>query len=73
MELVFQGGIDDNIYSCYSNLNIDELIYKICKMEGVEDGFVLVFGMLVVFVSMAVFLKVGDYVLVFCVVFGLIY
>jgi O-succinylhomoserine sulfhydrylase len=70
MELAFQGGTDDNIYSRYSNPNTDELIHKICKMEGAEDGFALASGMSAVFASMAAFLKAGDHVLASRAVFG---
>ncbi len=70
MELAFQGGADDNIYSRYSNPNTDELIQKVCAMEGAEDGFALASGMSAVFASMAAFLKAGDHVLASRAVFG---
>jgi O-succinylhomoserine sulfhydrylase len=70
MELAFQGAADDNIYSRYSNPNTDELIQKVCAMEGAEDGFALASGMSAVFASMAAFLKAGDHVLASRAVFG---
>ena len=70
MELAFQGGADDNIYSRYSNPNTDELIRKVCAMEGAEDGFALASGMSAVFASIAAFLRAGDHVIASRAVFG---
>lgn len=70
MELAFEGGTADNIYSRYGNPNTDELIRKICAMEGAEDGFALASGMSAVFASMAAFLRAGDHILASRAVFG---
>lgn len=70
MEAAFAGDTADNIYSRYSNPNTDELIAKVCAMEGAEDGFATASGMAAVFASMAAFLKAGDHVLASRAVFG---
>ncbi len=70
MEDAFAGNSDANIYSRYSNPNTDELIGKICDMEGAEDGFAMASGMSAVFASMAAFLRSGDHVLASRAVFG---
>ncbi len=70
MEAAFRGEADDNIYSRYSNPNTDELVQKICAMEGAEDGFALASGMSAVFASMAAFLHSGDHILASRAVFG---
>lgn len=70
MRDTFAGEAEGIIYSRYSNPNTDELIRKICNLEGCEDGFALASGMSAVFVSMAAFLNAGDHVLVSSSVFG---
>lgn len=70
MEAAFRGEAEGNIYSRYSNPNTDELVHKICAMEGAEDGFALASGMSAVFASMAAFLRSGDHILASRAVFG---
>lgn len=60
---LFTGEINDNIYSRYSNPNVNEFIDKMCIMEGTEDGFGTASGMSAVFSSMIPFLKKGDHLL----------
>lgn len=66
----FSGEAEGIIYSRYSNPNTDELIRKVCTMEGAEDGFATASGMAAVFASMAAFLEAGDHVLSSRAVFG---
>lgn len=66
----FAGKEEGIIYSRYSNPNTDELIRKVCKMEGAEDGFATASGMAAVFASMAAFLQAGDHVVASRAVFG---
>lgn len=70
MEEAFTGGNDDIIYTRYNNPNNDELIRKVCSLEGAEDGFATASGMAAVFASMAAFLEAGDHVLASRAVFG---
>ena len=63
MRDTFAGEAEGLIYSRYSNPNTDELIAKICRMEGTADGFATASGMAAVFASLAAFLRAGDHVL----------
>ncbi len=66
----FAGEAEGIIYSRYSNPNTDELIQKVCAMEGAEDGFATASGMAAVFASMMAFLKAGDHLLASRALFG---
>lgn len=70
MRDTFAGQTEGIIYSRYSNPNTDELITKMCAMEGAEAGFATSSGMSAVFASMMAFLKMGDHVLASRAVFG---
>ena len=61
---------DRNIYSRYSNPNSSELIEKVCKMEGAEDGFAFASGMSAVFSTFAALLDSGDHILSARSIFG---
>ena len=70
MRDTFAGEADGIIYSRYSNPNTDELIHKVCALEGTEDGVATASGMSAVFASMAAFLEQGDHILASRAVFG---
>lgn len=70
MRDTFAGETEGIIYTRYSNPNNDELIRKVCTMEGTEDGFATASGMAAVFASMAAFLAQGDHILASRAVFG---
>jgi O-succinylhomoserine sulfhydrylase len=53
----------DNIYSRFSNPNVNEFVEKMCVLEGTEDGFGTATGMAAVFASLMTFLKSGDHIL----------
>jgi O-succinylhomoserine sulfhydrylase len=59
-----------NIYSRYSNPNTSELIEKVCKMEGAEDGFAFASGMAAVYSTLAALLENGDHIVSSRSVFG---
>lgn len=67
---MFADEITGNIYSRYSNPNTNELIEKLCSMEGTEDGIATASGMAAMYASMAALLKSGDHVLACRSVFG---
>ncbi|HEU4588106.1 MAG TPA: O-succinylhomoserine sulfhydrylase [Gemmatimonadales bacterium] len=67
---LFADEIQGNIYSRYSNPNTDELVRKICQMEGAEDGIATASGMAAVFASMAALLQAGDHVVAGRSLFG---
>ncbi len=70
MRAMFAGEAEGNIYSRYSNPNTDELVKKVCLMEGAEAGFTTASGMSAVFNSIVPFLKTGDHVIATRAVFG---
>ncbi len=70
MRAAFAGEAESNIYSRYSNPNTNELIEKVCLLEGAEAGFTTASGMSAVFNSIIPFLKAGDHVLASRAIFG---
>ncbi|QJD97890.1 O-succinylhomoserine sulfhydrylase [Mucilaginibacter robiniae] len=70
MRAAFADESDDNIYSRFSNPNVDEFITKMCMLEGVDDGFATSTGMSAVFSSMLALLQQGDHLLCCSSVFG---
>src|SRR5215212_9463060 len=67
---MFADEIPGNIYSRYSNPNPNELIEKLCLLEGTEDGIATASGMAAMYCSMTALLKSGDHVLACRSVFG---
>jgi len=67
---VFANEEEGNIYSRFSNPNVDELLEKMCYLEKAEDGFAFASGMAAVFSSMAALLQASDHVLAARAVFG---
>lgn len=70
MKAVFAKEEEGNIYSRYSNPNVDEFIQKMCLLEGAEAGFATATGMSAVFTSIASFVSQGDHILASRAVFG---
>jgi O-succinylhomoserine sulfhydrylase len=70
MRAAFADETDDNIYSRFSNPNVDEFIAKMCMLEGAEAGFATGTGMAAVFASMFALLQQGDHLLCCSSVFG---
>lgn len=70
MRASFNEEKDRNIYSRYSNPNTNELIEKVCKMEGAEAGFAFASGMSAVFSTFASLLNAGDHVISARNIFG---
>lgn len=70
MAATFAGEADGIIYSRYNNPNLDELIAKVCHMEGAEAGFATASGMSAVFGALMAFLRAGDHILSSRAVFG---
>ncbi|MFC2187674.1 trans-sulfuration enzyme family protein [Peijinzhouia sedimentorum] len=67
---MFNGDIEGNIYSRYSNPNTNEFIQKLCLLEGTEAGVATASGMSAMFLSIASFLESGDHVLASRSLFG---
>jgi O-succinylhomoserine sulfhydrylase len=67
---LFADEIQGNIYSRYSNPNVDEFVSKICQLEGADDGIATASGMAAVFATLAALLKAGDHVVAGRALFG---
>jgi O-succinylhomoserine sulfhydrylase len=67
---MFAEEIQGNIYSRYSNPNSSELIDKVCRAEGTEDGIATASGMAAMFGSIASLLQQGDHILASRSLFG---
>lgn len=67
---VFAEEEEGNVYSRYSNPNVDELLAKMCHLEKAEDGVAFASGMGAIFSSLAGLLQAGDHVLAGRAVFG---
>ncbi|MBD0832907.1 trans-sulfuration enzyme family protein [Aestuariibaculum sediminum] len=59
-----------DLYSRYSNPNVNEFVDKICAMEGAESGYAFASGMAAVFSTFATLLDAGDHVVSCSSVFG---
>ncbi len=67
---LFSDEIEGNIYTRFSNPNNNELVSKLCLLEGTEDGIPTASGMSAMFSSMAALLKSGDHILASRSLFG---
>jgi len=67
---LFADEVPGNIYTRFSNPNNNELVEKLCSLEGTEDGIATASGMAAMYSSMAALLKSGDHVLASRSVFG---
>ncbi|MCA6498033.1 MAG: trans-sulfuration enzyme family protein [Bacteroidota bacterium] len=70
MRAAFADETDDNIYSRFSNPNVQEFVDKICALEGAEAGYATASGMSAVFSSFMALLRQGDHLLACNAVFG---
>lgn len=70
MRAAFADETDDNIYSRFSNPNVQEFTDRMCALEGTESGFATASGMSAIFASFMAFLKQGDHLLSCRSIFG---
>lgn len=70
MRAAFSDEIDANIYSRYSNPNVDELLEKIAVLEAGEAAWATATGMAAVFTTFAALLQNGDHIVSSKSVFG---
>ena len=70
MKTAFEGGTNDQVYSRYTNPNTDELVQKMCLLEGAEAGIATASGMAAIFSSIVCFLSAGDHIVLSKAVFG---
>lgn len=67
---LFAEEVAGTVYSRYSNPNTDELVAKLCALEGAADGITTASGMAAVFVALASLLSHGDHVVAGRALFG---
>lgn len=70
MRAAFADETDDNIYSRFSNPNVQAFVDKMCVLEGAEAGFATASGMSAVFASFMALMKKGDHLLACNSIFG---
>jgi len=70
MRAAFADETDDNIYSRFSNPNVQEFTDRICALEGAEAGYATSSGMSAVFASFMALLKKGDHLISCNAIFG---
>jgi len=70
MRAAFADETDDNIYTRFSNPNVQEFTDKMVALEGAEAGFATASGMSAVFGSFMALLKKGDHLLSCRSIFG---
>ena len=70
MRALFAEEKEGNIYSRYSNPNVQELIDKMCALEKAEDGWAAASGMAAVYTVFAALLSAGDHIVSCRSVFG---
>lgn len=70
MRAAFADESDDNIYSRFSNPNVQEFVDKVCALEGAEAGYATASGMSAVFASFMALMKKGDHLLSCNAIFG---
>jgi O-succinylhomoserine sulfhydrylase len=70
MRAAFADENDNNIYSRFSNPNVQEFVDRMCVLEGAEAGYATSSGMSAVFASFMTFLKAGDHLLCCRSIFG---
>jgi len=70
MRATFADEQDNNIYSRFSNPNVQEFVDKMCALEGAEAGYATASGMSIVFASFMAVLRQGDHLLVCRSIFG---
>lgn len=70
MRAAFSDEIEANIYSRYSNPNVDELLEKVSRLEGGEAAWGTATGMAAVFTTFAALLQNGDHIVSSKSVFG---
>lgn len=67
---LFNGTVEGNLYSRFSNPNTDEFIQKLRVLEGVEAGVATATGMAAVHVALMAHLQSGDHLVASRSIFG---
>ena len=70
MRQAFAGDLDRQIYSRFTNPNVDELAEKVRLLEGAEAGHAVATGMAAIFATVLGLLSSGDHIVACRSVFG---
>ena len=70
MRATFADETDNNIYTRFTNPNVDEFVSKVCSLEKAEAGYATASGMSAVFASFMALLKTGDHLISASSIFG---
>ena len=70
MRAAFADEVPRNMYSRFTNPNVDELVDKVRRMEGAESGVATATGMAAIFATFAALLRSGDHLVSGRAVFG---
>ncbi|PSL27487.1 trans-sulfuration enzyme family protein [Chitinophaga ginsengisoli] len=70
MRATFADETDNNIYTRFSNPNVDEFVHKVCALEGAEAGYATASGMSAVFASFMALMNAGDHLVSASSIFG---
>ena len=70
MRAAFADEIDRPIYSRFTNPNVQELVDRLCALEGAQSGYAMASGMAAVFGTFAALCSAGDHILSCRAVFG---
>lgn len=70
MRAMFADEIPGNIYSRFTNPNVDEFVDKMCALELAEAGYATATGMAAMFAGFAALLSQGDHILCCRSIFG---
>lgn len=70
MRAAFADETEDNIYSRFTNPNVQEFVDRLCLLEGAEAGYATASGMSAVFASFMALMKQGDHLLSCSAIFG---
>ena len=70
MRATFADETDNNIYTRFSNPNVDEFVHKVCALEGAEAGYATASGMSAVFASFMALMNAGDHLISASSIFG---
>lgn len=70
MRAIFADEMGGNIYSRFTNPNVDEFVHKMCLLENAEAGYATATGMAAVYAGFAALLSAGDHLVSCRSVFG---
>jgi len=67
---IFKGEEEGNLYSRFSNPNVNELVDKLCLLEKCQAGIATASGMAAVYTTLVALLEQGDHLIASSSIFG---